>query len=537
MNLKEILELSKRKHVEASSKSLHVFYTNEFPKSIYRHKHPHLSDGELDYIDKNYINPCKQPMGDAIFETQKIFNDDNFEIKANETITNFIDKYEIQSFFKNIYWQNTILDPQCLLTYHIKLSEYLEKKDGIDKGNEYLPLHPYVITFKNILYRDDKTLIYKVKGDRQNNFVAVFYDELDNLIYTHYSYDNAIDNDVPPVLTWNFRQTPMKVFARRGDGIKNIEDNELSIDSYFSKATNALSQIMFDSIELSVTKMRTTFPIPVVVGETCDEAGCNGSGQLEELKDGELCKITCKKCQGTGKKDPFSPFNTVYVTRGNNALDSSTPPAPHMYWVEPPQGAVNGQKQDIKDNLNKAFEFLGIRYSDTEVKGSETALGKMIDREKQFGTFRMYSQDMQMTMQWWYNGWSLLMFPLDKDNEIVVNRYDNFRTISTAEVNELFTQLQKDNAPQYILINLLKDYYTSIGRLDLFELVNKYYLYKSDDMLLKYGSLGYYDKQKIVISQNIMAWSQELENKPINTIESKLIEKAKAIMPSVSEII
>jgi len=70
-----------------SNQSLKVFYSDEFPKSIYKKKHPHLSDGELEYISENYFNPVKKPLGDAIFETQKIFNDDNFEIKANETIS------------------------------------------------------------------------------------------------------------------------------------------------------------------------------------------------------------------------------------------------------------------------------------------------------------------------------------------------------------------------------------------------------------------------------------------------------------------
>jgi hypothetical protein len=122
------------------------------------------------------------------------------------------------------------------------------------------------------------------------------------------------------------------------------------------------------------------------------------------------------------------------------------------------------------------------------------------------------------------------MFSLESDNEIVVNRFDNFRTISTAEVNSLFTELQNSNAPQYILIELLKNYYSSIGRMDLFELVNKFYLYKSDEMLLKYGSLGYYDKQRIIISQNIMKWSQELKNEEIEVIEEAIFERAKALM-------
>jgi hypothetical protein len=49
-----------------------------------------------------------------------------------------------------------------------------------------------------------------------------------------------------------------------------------------------------------------------------------------------------------------------------------------------------------------------------------TALGKMIDREKTYSTYKMYSQDVQMTMQWWFDNWTELMFPLEKEKEIEV---------------------------------------------------------------------------------------------------------------------
>jgi hypothetical protein len=154
----------------------------------------------------------------------------------------------------------------------------------------------------------------------------------------------------------------------------------------------------------------------------------------------------------------------------------------------------------------------------------------MIDREKTFSTYKMYSQDVEMTMQWWFNNWLELMFPLEQNAEISVITYNNFRTTSTAEVNEIFTALQKDNAPQYILINLLKEYYNSIGEIDKFNIVNKYYLYKSDDMNIKKGSLGYYDKVQIVISDNIMKWVDEVVDMNESEIDIYLRSKAESLM-------
>jgi hypothetical protein len=184
----------------------------------------------------------------------------------------------------------------------------------------------------------------------------------------------------------------------------------------------------------------------------------------------------------------------------NRAL--STP----IQWVDPPQGALDSTRAEIRENRDIAFDYIGLKYSNTEVKGSETALGKMIDREKTYSTYKIYSQDVQMTMQWWFDNWTELMFPLETEKEIEVFAFNNFRTTSTAEVNQIFTELQNTNAPQYMLIDLLRERYNSIGETEKFKIVNKYYLYKSDDMTIKKGSLGYYDKIQIVISDNIMKW-------------------------------
>jgi hypothetical protein len=530
VELKELLNIAKRKPQKAE-RSFGVFYSSKFPSEIYKMRHPGLDDKEYQYIEENWVNPVQKLVGDAIFETQKIFSDGNYSIQTkNETIRDYIDNYEIMSFFKNIYWQNILLDSDSVLTYHIKYSEFIEKRQGIELGNEYLPVHPYIVTSENILFKDKTTLVYKVKGDKRNNFVALYYNEDNLLTYEHYSYDNANEN-TQPILFWQFNNNLGKKYYRHADGLKIVNDNELEIKSYFSPSESILSTIIIDSVNVGVTKTRSTYPIPVIVGESCEGEGCRG-GVVDSVKDGKHCTETCHVCKGTGSKNLFSPFNAVHVVRGSNAVENSTPPAPHVYWVDPPQGALDSTRAEIRENRDIAFDYIGLKYSNTEVKGSETALGKMIDREKTYSTYKMYSQDIQMTMQWWFDGWVELMFPLEKDSEIEVFAFNNFRTTSTAEVNEIFTALQKDNAPQYILINLLREYYNSIGEIEKFSIVNKYYLYKSDDMNIKKGSLGYYDKIQIVISDNIMKWVDDegVMDMSDDKLDKYLKNKAQSLM-------
>jgi len=505
VELKELLNIAKRKPQKAD-RSFGVYYSSKFPTEIYKMRHPGLDAKEYEYIEENWVNPVQKLVGDAIFETQKIFTDGNYSIQTkNENIQKFIEEYEIQSFFKNIYWQNILLDSDSVLTYHIKYSEFIEKQDGINKENEYLPLHPYLVTSENILYKDKTTLVYKVKGYKRNNFVALYYNEDNQLTYEHYSYDTA-NEETRPILFWQFNNNLNKKYYRQADGLKVVNDNELVIKSYFSPSESILSTIIIDSVNVGVTKTRSTYPIPVVVGEACEETGCRGGVVDAVDKDGGYCTEKCKTCNGTGSKNLFSPFNAVHVVRGSGAIENSTPPAPHVYWVDPPQGALDSTRAEIRENRDIAFDYIGLKYSNTEVKGSETALGKMIDREKTYSTYKMYSQDVAMTMQWWFDNWSELMFPLENEREIEVITFNNFRTISIAEANQIFAELHKDGAPQYMQIGILKERYTAVGEMEKFKIVNKYYLYDNHSALMQDGSLGYYDKTLIVISKNIMKW-------------------------------
>lgn len=505
MELKELLNIAKKKPQKAE-RSFGVYYSSKFPSEIYRMRHPGLDEKEYEYIEKNWVNPVQKLVGDAIFETQKIFTDGNYSIQTkNDNIKKLIEEYEIQSFFKNIYWQNILLDSDSVLTYHIKYSEFIENQEGINKGNQYLPIHPYLVTSENILHKDKTTLVYKVKGDKRNNFVALYYNEDNILTYEHYSYDNANEN-VTPILFWQFNNNSGKKYYRHADGLKIVNDNELIIKSYFSPSESILSTIIIDSVNVGVTKTRTTFPIPVVVGEPCEASECNGGFIPSIDKEGKACSVACQTCNGTGSKNLFTPFNTAYFLRGNSVLGDNTLPTNPIYWVDPPQGALDSTRNEIKENRDIAFDYIGLKYSNTDVKGSETALGKMIDREKTYSTYKMYSQDVAMTMQWWYDNWTELMFPLEKEKEIAVQTFNNFRTISVAEANQIFAELHKDGAPQYMQIDILKERYNAIGELEKFKIVNKYYLYENHNALMQDGSLGYYEKINIVISKNIMKW-------------------------------
>lgn len=527
MDLKEIVSKYGRSEYK-NDNTLNVFYGDEFPLEVIKTKHPNLDNEEYKYMQDNYVNLVKKPMGDAIFRTQKIFTDGNYTFDIpNDTINEYFWDYDIIGFFKNIYWQNIIIDSQSVLTVNIDVSEFARSQRNIELGNAFLPIKPYIVTSENIIYKDKRTLVYKVKGDKNFNFVVLEYSEFNKLQYSYYSF-KSLSKEVTPVIFWEFDNKEVVTPYRKADGIKKVKDNELIIESYLSPSVPLLKAIMIKNNLLDTTQTRTTYPTPILVTEPCDM--CNGQGKREEVVKNELCSIECKKCKGTGASREFNPLGTIYVSNNGRLDNQSVSNQPPFTWVDPPQGATSALSEQIDKYEDKVFDYIGIRHSNSSVKGTETALGKMIDREQEYSTYKNYSQDIQITMQWFCDFWTPLMFPLEKNNEIIVNAFHNFKTASTSEINAAFTELLNANAPQYQLINTLKEYYTSIGEIKEFEIVNKYFLYMSKDMAMKQGSLGYYDKTKIVISDNIMKWVYEVVDMDEMAMDSYLTEKAQSLM-------
>ena len=92
MELKELLNIAKRKPQKAD-RSFGVYYSSKFPTEIYKMRHPGLDAKEYEYIEENWVNPVQKLVGDAIFETQKIFTDGNYSIQTkNENIQKFIEE-------------------------------------------------------------------------------------------------------------------------------------------------------------------------------------------------------------------------------------------------------------------------------------------------------------------------------------------------------------------------------------------------------------------------------------------------------------
>lgn len=526
MNIEDVLKLLRSSVGEKSPADISVYYNDEFPSQIYKEKHPNLTKEEYDYIKKNYRNPVKSLFGKALFTVKKIYKDGNFSlISEDEEIISDFNKINLINWFKNIYTDSTIIDPNLVLTFQIKDSELIVNNDGTIAQNERLPIYPYVVAYEDVIYKDKNTLAFHIKGNYDINLVLINYTD-GVLLYEQYNINNTKESkNIRPTFSIPFRDLKENKFWRSGDGVKKIIDNELEVESYFAQAVSVLDDIIFNSIDRSAIEARFNFPTRWYYAESCDT--CSGQGTIHELdENSKPCEVSCKKCQGSGKTNDFGIFRDYKLPMPRAGFDGeSTLPNPAVGYISPPQEPQIYLTERIKEDKNMAFDWLGISYSNTEAKGSETALGKMIDREELYSSLESYLRDFGMTIQWFVNIFADLKYP-EKEVNAVLKLYSNFKTSSSAEINEMFTSLLKDNAPMNVLRPLLKEYYDSIYQLEKFEIVDKYFMYKSDEMTRNLYAAGLRTAEMVVISQNIMKWVDMIELGTEENIERQLMEMA-----------
>lgn len=521
---KDIVHISMQKSASelTSEASLIVYYSDEFPENIYKEKHPNFTDQEMEYVKKNYRNPVKGLFGDALDVVKTIYNNENFRLTTeNEELKTDIQEFEIFDFFKNVYTDGVIIDPNSVLTYNIKESELIITPDGRIAQNERLPIYPYLVSIEKQIYLDKETFAYTIKGDYRYNFVLLNYIN-GKLNYSQYNFDSIKEKEeIQPTFTIDFVGVEGK-FWRKGDGIKKIKDNELVIESYFAKAVPTMDDIIYNCIERSNVESRFSFPTRWYFAENCDV--CDNGEVIEIDEKGDACSVQCKKCQGTSKKQNFSVFRDYQIPMPRQGFDSNSAlPTPPAGYIAPTQEPQRYLTERIEKAMDKVFAWLGIQNSNTDVKGSETALSRMIDREEKYTALDTYLKDFGVTIEWWIGGYTQLRY-YRENIEFSIQLYSNFKTTSSAEINEMFTALQKDNAPLNVLRPLLREYYDSIHEPEKFDIVDKYYNYKSDEMTRNLYAASLISAESAVISRNIMKWTDVIDM--TKDIDAQLAELA-----------
>jgi hypothetical protein len=185
------------------------------------------------------------------------------------------------------------------------------------------------------------------------------------------------------------------------------------------------------------------------------EYGSCNNGFLEHPENG---RIRCMSCGGTGKSKPS--VMGVYQIRMPSRHDDTTKdlPTPPAGFFAPDTTILDFLRNEIDKNKNNAMQILNLS-STTDAQGSETALGKMVDREDAFAMimgisnqlFELFENTIKCLLDFRYGQDAPNYYP-------TVNYPKNFNIRSEAELTAEIATAKQFNLPEIAYRNMVIEF-------------------------------------------------------------------------------
>lgn len=390
---------------------------DSFPDDLYKKRAPNQTDDEFNYVKQNH-KAITYPVFDR-FQTAigRIWNDANWsftswgEIDAKfseeeKPQTYFEENYPIfnslEYFYKTIVSEIKSKDPNALIVHRpfeipIKSNpdgSVLFSEDGGVIFDEAQMLEPIAFVYgcENVVaYRqgefalvltDENSTVLNGNNKERTGLVFEFYDEV--AIYTIRQTGEKNDYNFIVTLLWshNLGYLPCSKLKGKPSYIKE----ELIYKSYFAPACEPLDIALLDSSYLLISKYRHAFPQKWEYITPC-EYSHNGGGSCEKgyISTGVDTKITCPSCRGSGIQKSTSPFHTIQMPVPDSFTSGQQTIAPPFAgFIQPDIATPEFLDQQIDKNIERGLSILNLNISNSEVKGSPTALSRQIDREEMF---------------------------------------------------------------------------------------------------------------------------------------------------------
>jgi hypothetical protein len=157
-------------------------------------------------------------------------------------------------------------------------------------------------------------------------------------------------------------------------------------------AIEPMDLVLLDSSYLQAAKAGHAFPHKWEYVDECDynngQVSCMG-GKI--WIDG--AESNCPACHGTGNRGKGVLGVTQIKTPKGTALEDKLS-APFLGWEAPDPTILEFLRKEINFNSEQALSILNLYTSNSNVKGSDTALGNQIDREEMFSFIQSISNDL-----------------------------------------------------------------------------------------------------------------------------------------------
>lgn len=404
------------KTVELSRK-LRVHADGRFPDTLLGKAHPNETDPEFKYRIDNYQAVTQPAWANSLKTVNRIWNKSNYTVqwpKVDEDNKDAPQTYfeqiyptyqSIYKYFSSIVTDLTFKDPNAIMVGRPRVIPEKLDKDGNLEADQNQLIEPIAIIFssKQVMRFEENVfvLVLTARTSRlddddvgvKTGLIFEFYD--DEVIWTI----TQIGKKKKPVFTIEklYRHNLGVLPAWQLPGIDKQFKEFAFKASFFQPAVPNLNEAVIDNSNLFMAKTSQAFPQKWELTQPCNNEDCR-NGFIDT--DGDGGRVECPTCHGT--QQISSPLGVHQIPVPAEQTDStifSSIPTPPAGFISPNPAILEFLRKEIEANIVMAFAFVGIDISNTQVKGSDTALGKMIDREETFAFLLRVAGDMFPLMQ------------------------------------------------------------------------------------------------------------------------------------------
>ena len=375
------------------SNHLRVHVDGDFPEAMFAKASPNETEEELSYRRDNFRPITKPGVAKAMTTIKKIWNPANYKItyptldtvpEDEQPTKYFKENYpkfnSLENYFESVIPDNQIKDPNAVIAVK-PLHVPVEIIDGHAQRVDNERIKPMAILYtskQRVMWDDTYSLIQLEETVDLNNgregLVFEFYDAtaIYRIVQTGDYSDGTFQVDL--IYTHNMGEVPVYVLR----GTPMVKDEVLYWKSHLAPALPDLDNALDESSTLQISIKKHAYPQKYRFERDCSR--CEGTG-IADYSDGQ--EVECKYCKGTGIKGGESSPLKDYVIHVDGDFDQNkTLPPPGILQQETKY--LEFLEKKIEKDIVRAIAHINIDISTTNVKGSETATGIVLNREESF---------------------------------------------------------------------------------------------------------------------------------------------------------
>lgn len=442
-----------------------------FPEDLFRSKAPNETPQEFEYRKGLHraMGSITRPYWEkALQEINRIWNEKNYTLSFGEVdkagydksqpAEYFFNKYpvygNIEAFFSSVVTEQKINDPNAILC----IRPYREVAENeMEEPFAFIVHCGDVFSFKEndhaLILSSEKSVVESGAGKKRVGYVFYFYDRESIYKISQTGKETEYTFDYELTFQHGLKELPCYKLL----GKPHQCESHVYYESYFGPAIPALNDALVDNSTMRISKFSHAFLQRWEYAQDCDNFECQ-DGYI--TVEGTTARRKCDRCGGTGKMTYLSPMSVIQVNPPNQSIPGQNTGDMHI----PPAGYIDlnpeilrflGEQTDA--NISKAFEMLNLEVSLSKVKGSETALGKQIDREGLFAFLLKMSKELFQLLEKTISFMGRMRYG-EAWKGLTIVYPQNFAIRSDADLTAELAEAKKNGLPDPVIKELMLSY-------------------------------------------------------------------------------